>query len=450
MCIPSPLGTCLEAAAAAGRVDMCRRLLQLFPDDRGNVLCDELDDAVSAASAAGHRHVVKLLVDACRAVRGWAGPDLCAAARAGSPELGRESLRLGSFSCLEDAIATAASQGDEAMVEWLLQQQGQPWACARGLEWVVAYDVAEGCSLPYLQHVLTEWYIPDKEDGGSEELVAAPAGTVTRWQVDGGGGGSRGNRRSVGRWREGLEAAVQGAVGSPMSDWRNKLEWLLLQQQGQEGLDISADLLLGAFLVAVRRTDAAARLRWLAGRGFPVASSEVACEAVAQGRTEAVVYLVDELGVELGVELEQEWVAKDMQEAARNGHLSVLQALHQRGYELSSSMVEAAVRGGHVEVVEWVLSVLPGPAPDQLPADAFVYAVLGEDWPMLELLLLVGCPLPSERELMEAAKPSEETVAWLAERGCSYQHCTVGDAGMRCYLCGAGPHAEVCCQRAFC
>lgn len=179
---------------------------------------------------------------------------------------------------------------------------------------------------------------------------------------------------------------MRGAAASHRPDWEDRVEWLLQQEQRQlQG--VSVEQQLGACVAAAGGADAAERLRWLAGRGFPVASSQAACEAVAHGRTEAVVYLVDELGVEL-----ERWAGKEaMRQAACSGHRYVLEALRERGYDVPSSAAEGAVREGHVHVAEWVLGVLPGPAWCHLTPAAFIQAVLWEEWPMLQLLLRARC-----------------------------------------------------------
>ncbi len=362
----TPFQLCLEAAAGAGRLQMCRLLLQ---PGFLSVWYHDIEVVAGAAVSAGHKQVVQLLLDAYKAA--GSTPDLSMAAWVGSVELGMEALRGSSFNFLCDALRIAAKRGDETMVEWLLQQQGNSmvellWRDGRGL----AQEAAESCGLPYLHHLLVRWY--HGEEG--EEEGEAPV-------------------QQLGSRKKAFQAALRGAAGSPKPDWKGKVEWLVQQDERQLLGVLAGRCKRDACIAAARCTDAAERLRWLAQRGFAVACSEVACEAVAHGRTAAVEYLLDELGVVLEREAGTEAVAQ----AALEGRLPVLQALHERRYGMFSLAVEYAVHGGHVELVQWLLRVLPGPPSRHLSANAFTYAVLWEDWPMLQLLLRARCPLPLER-----------------------------------------------------
>ncbi len=390
-----PLDLCLKAAAGAGRLQMCRQLLQpgfLYG------WCHDTEEVAGAASSAGHQEVVHLLLDAYKAAGGT--PDLSVAALVGSVELGMEALT-SCLSCLCAALRIAAKRGDEAMVEWLLQQQGHPGLEEWRLDEVgLAQAVAESCGLPYLQHLLVRWYRGQEGEGGA--AAAAAAG------------------QQLGSRKEAFQAALRGAAGSPKPDWKGKVEWLLQQDERQLLGVLAGQCKRDACIAAARCTDAAERLRWLAQQGFAVGCSKVACEAIAHGRTAAVEYLLDEQGVVL----EREAGTEAVEQAALKGHLPVLQVLHERRYGMFSLAVERAVDRGHVEVVRWLLSVLPGPPSRHLSANAFTHAVLWEDWPMLQLLLRARCPLPLERQLAEGADPTEETLAWLADRGCCYS--TVG------------------------
>ncbi len=386
---------CLAAAAEAGRVDMCRQLLQLEP-------FAHVTTAVLQAALAGHMEVLQVLMEHYRKWS-WYSP---AWACGGTVEAAFDGLCLWRGCELEVALKTAGQRGNEAIVSLLLQR-GSPAAYQRPvLEPLVARVVAEGCSLGFLQHVLTACYGCRNGEGEAE----AAAGQTGRVEAVSGAW-----REVLGSSRVGLEAAMQGAAASNRPDWKDRVKWVLLQEQRQlRGVPVQQQL--GACVAAAGCPDAAARLRWLAGRGFPVASSQAACEAVAHGRTEAVVYLLDWLGVEL----EQEAGAEAMRQAACRGHLPVLQAVYERGYDVPSCAAEAAVREGHVQVAEWVLGVLPGPAWLHLTPAAFIQAVCWEDWPMLQLLLWVRCPRPSEWDLAEQARPTEQALEWLANRHCAY------------------------------
>ncbi len=377
---------CLEAAAAAGRAEMCRWLLQLEPFTYAW-------RAVLKAALAGHTEVLAELHRSSH-------PDAWACG--GTVEDAFYELFLWRGWELEMALKTAGQRGNEAIVSLLLQR-GSPAAYQRPLlEPLVARVVAEGCSLGFLQHVLTACY--GCRNGEGEAEAASGLGAMSRAWME-----------VLGSSRVGLEAAMQGAAASNRPDWKDRVEWVLLQEQRQLQV-VPVQQQLSACVAAARCADAEARLRWLAGRGFPVASSQAACEAVAHGRTEAVVYLLDELGAEL----EREAGAEAMRQAACRGHLPVLQAVYERGYDMNSSAAEEAVREGHVQVVEWVLGVLPGPAWLHLTPAAFIQAVQWEDWPMLQLLLRVRCPQPRKWDLAEQVEPTKETVEWLVYHHCAY------------------------------
>ncbi len=390
---------CLLAAAAAGQADMCRWLLrQLGP-------FYHVEMAVLRAAVAGHMEALQVLMEHLRK-QGWSWPGLDAWTSSGSAEAALDGLLY--WDKLRMELRAAGLRGNEAYVAWLLQHRRPGPFQRRELEPLVARVVAEGCSLAFLQRVLGECYGQGEvgaEVGADEQQEGGLLAASREW------------REVLVSWRVGLEGALEGAAGSPMSDWRDRVEWVLQQEQGQgQGLGVPAQQQLGACVAAARCPDAVERLRWLAGRGFLVACSQAACEAVAHGRTEAVVYLLDELGVQL----EREAGDAAMLQAARSGRLSTLQALHERGYHMPGSAAKGAVWEGHVQVAEWVLGVLTGPAWLHLTPDAFVQAALWEDWPMLQLLLRVRCPRPSEGGLAWGAEPSEETLAWLAKRRCAY------------------------------
>lgn len=413
-----PFQVCLKAAAGAGRLQMCQRLVHTGVADVG---CEDMYShigvAAGAAASGGHREVVQLLLEAYRAIGGV--PQLCMAAEVGSVEFGEEALR-SRTSGPGSAPLIAARRGYEAMVEWLLQQQGHPGMWSPWLDGeALAQAVAEGCGLPYLQHLLARWYRGKWEEGGAAA-----------------------EDKQLGSRLEAFRAALRGAAGSPKPDWKDKVEWLLLQD-GRRLLGVLAGRCTrDACIAAARCTDAEERLRWLARRGFAVACREVACEAVAHGRTAAVEYLLDELGVVLVRGTGTEAV----EQAASRGHLPVLQALHERRYGMFSLAVERAVHGGNVEVVQWLLRVLPGPPSRHLSASAFTRAVLWENWPMLQLLLRARCPLPYEWQLVKGADPTEETLAWLERCGCScYSTVGRGSGGhTRCCMCMHSPELELC------
>ncbi len=433
-CAGTPLHECLWAAAAAGRVDMCELLTQ-----RGFVctISKGYREAMGVAAAAGQPDVFRLLLKrtglwAHGSV--WIWPDILVP----SLHLGFRDLRVvhGAYSYMR--VQVAAKHGFEAVMEWLLQQQGNPLVCAWDADWPewpghlppLAQVVAESCSLAFLQHFLLNWHHEEGSDVGVEGASAAAAAaaaaaaraaaaggsgaaaTAAAWPAEGGGIVVR---RPLGGRREALQGALQGAAACPAADWCDKVAWLLMLEEQQLPGALDRQHKRDACVAAARREDAGRRLRWLAHRGLPVACSEVACEAVRHGRMEAVLYLLDELGAVL----EREVVDWAMTGAAEGGHLPVLQAMYERGYGVPTWAAACAVQRGHVQVAEWLLGLLPGPHAQYFTSYTFVDAVREEDWPALRLLLRVGCPRPGETQL-GAVAPTVEALEWLSDRACCY------------------------------
>ncbi|GLC45463.1 hypothetical protein PLESTM_001738500 [Pleodorina starrii] len=332
----------LEAAAAAGQLDMCKMLRA-----RG---C--LWGASLSAAKAGHRHVCEwLLASGCPF--DW------------------------------EVVCAAAMGGQEDLVQWLLTElQGRlrgGFFCGLGR---LLGAAAGGLSLAALQRL---W----------QQLMAERYGSDLQQKLKQLDEGDRG-------------AILAAAAGSTTPDWKAKVEWL-------EGLGYPR--MAWACTSAAQADDGdavEARVQWLHGRGYPL-EAEVADTAVDFGNLAALRFLVEQAGVRPSGNL------LPVMNAARRGHLAVLQYLHASGLPVDTrSVAEEAARKGHLPLVAWAvegLGVAPADGADSLLDCA---AESGN----LELMVWLHArgwalgPGPIPNGAIESG--CEEALEWLVERGCPF------------------------------
>ncbi|GLC39374.1 hypothetical protein PLESTM_000889900 [Pleodorina starrii] len=340
----------LEAAAAAGQLDMCKVLrARGCPWGR----------SLSAAAEAGHRHVCEwMLASGCP----LNGHVVCAAARG----------------------------GQEDLMQWLLTElQGRSvyLACQSLLR-----AAAECLSLAALQRL---W----------QQLMAGRHGRELQQQLKQFDEGDRGD-------------ILATATGSTTPEWQAKVEWL-------EGLGYPRMAKACKSAVRAGNGDAVvARLQWLRGRGYPL-DVAVADAAVFFGNLAALRFLVEQAGVRpTGDQL-------PVTDAARQGHLAVLQYLHASGLPVNTrSVAEEAARAGHLPLVAWTVEDL-GVAPADGAASLLDCAAESGNLELMAWLHDRGWALgPSAINNGAIESGCEEALEWLVERGCPFP---VGVAVLVCH-----------------
>ncbi|GLC47529.1 hypothetical protein PLESTM_002098400 [Pleodorina starrii] len=341
----------LEAAAAAGQLDMCKLLRA-----RG---CP-WGDSLSAAAKAGHRHVCEwLLASGCR---------------------------LDMY-----VVCAAARGGQEDLMQWLLTElQGRPNEDVNGLCWSLLWAAAECLSLAALQRL---WL----------QLVDGRHGSNLQQQLE---------QLDEGDWNEFLAVAA----GSITPDWQAKVEWL-------EGLGYPPKSRACEFALEAGDGDVVkARLQWLRGRGYPL-EAEVADAAVDLGNLAALRFLMEQVGVRPS---DDQFILPD---AARQGHLAVLQYLHASGLLVDArSVAEETARQGHLPIVSWAVEGL-GVAPADGEDSLLDCAAESGNLELMTWLHVRGWALGPTAIPNGAESGCEEALEWLVERGCPFP--LDGDAYLR-------------------
>ncbi|GLC68230.1 hypothetical protein PLESTF_000664500 [Pleodorina starrii] len=324
----------LEAAAAAGQLDMCKVLRA-----RG---CP-WGGSLSAAAEAGHRHVCEwLLASGCPV--NW------------------------------DVVRSAARGGQEDLMQWLLTEfQGRPEDGVNDL----CKAAAEYLSLEALQRL---W----------QELMAGRHGSELQQQLE----------QLDEADRDDILAA---AAGSTTPDW----QWL-------EGLGYPRTAWACEFSIRAENGDAAvARLQWLRGRGYPL-EAVVAGAAFFFGNLAALRFLVEQAGVRpTGDQV-------PVTAAARQGHLAVLQYLHDSGFRVRPrSVAEAAAWAGHLPIVSWAVEGL-GVAPTDGEDSLLDFAAESGNLQLMVWLHDRGWALGPSAIPNGAVSGCEVALEWLVERGCPF------------------------------
>ncbi|GLC49487.1 hypothetical protein PLESTB_000224400 [Pleodorina starrii] len=329
----------LEAAAAAGQLDMCKMLRA-----RGCLWGDSL----SAAARGGHRHVCEWML------------------ASGCP-------------LEQHVVCSAACGGREDLMQWLLTELlGRPNDDLYGLCWSLLEAAAGYLSLAALQRL---W----------QQHMAGRHGSELQQQLEQLNQGDRGS-------------ILAAAAGSTTPDWQAKVEWL-------EGLGYPRTAWASKSAVRAGNVDAAeARLQWLRGRGYPLEAG-LADTAVSVGNLAALRFLVEEAGVR---------PTGDQFDAARQGHLAVLQYLHASGLPVNTRFVaEAAARAGHLPLVAWAVEAL-GVAPADGAASLLDRAAASGNLELMAWLHVRGWALGPTAILNGAESGCEEALEWLVERGCPF------------------------------
>ncbi|GLC46497.1 hypothetical protein PLESTB_000332900 [Pleodorina starrii] len=335
-------------------------------------------ELLRAAAAAGQLDICKVL----RARGCFWGDSLFAAAKAGHRHVCEWMLASG---CPLDVfdVCSACCSAQEDLIQWLLTEflgrTNERAYVVYGLCRSLLMFAADFLSLAALQRL---W----------QQLLAGRHGSELQQQLEQLIEGERG-------------VILLVAAGSTTPDWQAKVEWL-------EGLGYPRKA--EACESALRAGDgdaAVARLQWLRGRGYPL-EAEVANTAVRLGNPAALRFLVEQAGVRpTGVQVPV---------AARQGHLAVLQYLHNRGLPVNTrSVAEEAARAGHLPLVVWAVEGL-GVAPAVGAASLLDCAAASGSLELMAWLHVRGWALGPRAIPNGAESGCEEALEWLVERGCPF------------------------------
>ncbi|GLC39373.1 hypothetical protein PLESTB_000323200 [Pleodorina starrii] len=305
-----------------------------------------------------------------------------------------------------DSLSAAAKAGHRHVCEWLLAS-GCPF------HWNVVCSAARGGREDLLQWLLTE--LQDRPNVSvCDSLLRAAAESLSLaalqrlWQqLMAGRHGSELQQQLEQLDEEDRDLIMVAAAGSTTPDWQAKVEWL-------EGLGYPRTARACEFAVRAGDGDAVvARLQWLRGRGYPL-EAEVADAAVFFGNLAALRFLVEQAGVRpTGDE-------SDVTEAARQGHLAVLQYLHASGLPVHARLVAGdAARAGHLPLVAWAVESL-GVAPADGAAWLLDCAAASGNLELMAWLHDRGWALGPKAFPNGAESGCEEALEWLVERGCPF------------------------------
>ncbi|KAG2426019.1 hypothetical protein HYH02_014881 [Chlamydomonas schloesseri] len=324
-------GDVLTAAAAAGNLEGCERLL-------GEGAFREANAAVEAAAQFGHLPALQLLLK--RSERGARAAYYAVAVRgacAGGQAHVLDWMRdTHGFKPKPRHALLAAESGQAEVLELLLPQvegelapeqgQGQAGAGAgaaantgghqlrRQESFRLLTAIALGCPLPVLQRHydrLWAWSSPATAAGGG---AAGAAGGGAAQQGQGLGLGL-----GLGQGVEAAAAAPEWALGpnpvgwaerqrdrllvaaaaSASPDWAAKVDWLR-SRWGSEAAAAVAAAVTGEhelWHVLFGQRDALSRLRHLRAAGVPLTSPHLPAYAAAGGHADALAYLWDECGI---------------------------------------------------------------------------------------------------------------------------------------------------------
>ncbi|GLC60988.1 hypothetical protein PLESTB_001703200 [Pleodorina starrii] len=333
-------------------------------------------ELLGAAAAAGQLDMCKVLH-----ARGSLFDDSMSAAVQGGHRHVCEWLLASGCRLEVSVVLNACCSGREDFLQWLLTELGGRLSDDVILCWSLLTSAAQHLSLAALQRL---W----------EQLTAGRHGSTLQQQLE--------------RLRQAIRGAILAvAAGSTTPDWQDKVEWL-------EGLGFPHMARACDYAVQAGNGDAAeARLQWLHGRGYPLETA-VADTAVSHGNLAALRFLVEQAGVRPTGD------QSPVKEAARQGHLAVLQYLHASGLPVNiRSVAEEAARAGHLPLVAWAVEGL-GVAPADGAASLLDCAAASGNLELITWLHVRGWAMGPEAIPNGAASGCEEVLEWLVERGCPF------------------------------
>ncbi|KXZ48207.1 hypothetical protein GPECTOR_29g113 [Gonium pectorale] len=196
---------------------------------------------------------------------------------------------------------------------------------------------------------------------------------------------------------------LSAAAASPTPDWAAKVEWL--EAQGCPTTTMAA-------LKAAGMPDdgeALARLTWLQVRGCPVGEEAVEAAAYA-GNMSPLVHLLAEVPV-----ADEEGSAEAVGGATEGGHLAALQALQAAGWPIDfPCFARAAAAAGHLHVLAWMLEAEPVALDEVL----FGAAAQSGSVELLAWLRQRGCSWDATAYHGAAFSGCVAALEWLADQGC--------------------------------
>ncbi|GLC55316.1 hypothetical protein PLESTB_000971800 [Pleodorina starrii] len=383
----------LEAAAAAGQLDMCK------------VLCARgcpWGGPLSAAAKAGHRHVCEwLLASGC------------------PPGM--------------HVVCGAAWGGREDLMQWLLTElQGHPNnvvyrynPCRSLLEAATKclslaalqrlwQQLMAGRHGSYLQQQLERL---DEEDRGA--ILAAAAGSTTPdWQAKVEWLEVLGYPRKATAWKSAVQAGNGDAAVA-------RLQWLRCRGYPLEASVAGSAVQFGNLaalrflveqagvrpagnqihmLLAAHRGHLAV-LQYLHASGLLVNTRSVAERAARAGHLPLVAWAVEELGV-----APADGAASLLDCAAGSGNLELMAWLHVRGWALGPRAIPNGAESGCEEALEWLVE---RGCPFPLDGGSYILAARNGDLAMLRCLHRLGCPWGPPAKLMTYCICTVVSVAML-------------------------------------
>ncbi|PNH02875.1 Ankyrin repeat domain-containing protein, partial [Tetrabaena socialis] len=401
-------GEVFEAAAAAGRLDVCRWLHQQDCDGQEWVL-----GGARAAAGAGQRAVVEWLL---------ANPGK------------QDGTDLDGAASHTSLACSAAGGGHVGLMDWLLQRHGLERgrrAAATLLE-----AAAEGCDLPTLQR-LYHTYSSLVAAGGWSGRLGSVLNSAARSPTP--------DWKAKVEWLEGQGAAANPSHGAcawaaSRPDALNRLTWLrgrgypwdwqatnsaaaagnldALRYLLAEGCPVQGDT-----LVPAARAGQLASLQTLHAHNsiFTVWDFAFVC-AARGGHMPVVAWLLEQQLVSIAYLQQCHYL---LSEAAQSGSVELMAWLRDRGCLWREDNFFCAAETGSEEALEWLVAQgCPMPGPGGRDDDPYLTAAREGDWGMLACLRRLGCPWrPLDREggtfvTAVAQGCSVPTLRRLLELGC--------------------------------
>ncbi|GLC49986.1 hypothetical protein PLESTB_000330000 [Pleodorina starrii] len=384
----------LEAAAAAGQLDMCKVL-----HARG---CP-WGDSLSAAAKAGHRRVCEWML------------------ASGCP-------------LYEDVVWSAAGGGREDLMQWLLTELlGRPNYVVYVHCWSLLAAAAGYLSLAALQRL---WQQLMSGHHGSElqqhldqlkqalrgAILAAAAGSTTPdWQakvewLEGlgyprmasactsalrAGDGDAVVARL--QWLRGRGYPLDAGVADDAVDLGNVAALRFLVEQA--GVRPFGEPFRGCSMNSARRGHLAV-LQYLHASGLPINTRIVAEEAARAGHLPIVSWAVEGLGVAPA----DDGADSLLDCAAESGNLELMTWLYVRGWALGPTAITNGAKSGCEEALEWLVE---RGCPFPLDGGAYLGAARNGDLAMLRCLGRLGCPWGPPGKLLADCIRFEVSVAVL-------------------------------------
>ncbi|KXZ46078.1 hypothetical protein GPECTOR_47g353 [Gonium pectorale] len=300
--------------------------------------------------------------------------------------------------CAEHALATAARGGHRHVCEWLLTAHHRS-RCDGAIR--AAYC---GAHMDLAEWLLEQYPAFDTANSKGMRCVARGCDLATL-------------QRAWLRFRPALEreraAVLAAAAGSPTSDWAAKVEWLEAQ-----GCIRTTRAAVWAAGMPNNDNEALAHLTWLRGRGYP-ADVMAVVEAGRSGNMAALQCVLAEVPADANEELED--IEEAVLSAAEAGHLAAVQALQAAGWPINGpSCAARAAEAGHLHALAWLLEGqwAQWAGPVVLDAELFSEAARSASVELLAWLRQRGCSWDGKAYGSAARAGCQAALEWLAEQGC--------------------------------